>query len=114
MTSMSAERPHLPSTTPPTTAQPTTGERLTARAPALMTALVLTLALGPALAAPKHPTLVKPVQPSSTGAAKTARQALLKQRTQSVPRVVPKPGKIVGGTTTPTPKTIVTKRFLPK
>jgi hypothetical protein len=76
--------------------------------------LVLALALAPALAAAKHPTLVKPVQPSSTGAAKTARQALLKQRTLSVPHVLPKPGKIVGGTTTPAPKTIVTKRFLPK
>jgi hypothetical protein len=119
MTSMSAERRHLPSTTQPTggqptLGQPTTGRRLTAHAPALMTALVLTLALAPALAAPKHPTLVKPVQPSSTGAAKTARQALLKERTKSVPRTVPKPGKIVGGTTTPPPKTIVTKRFLPK
>ena len=114
MTAMSAERRHLPSTTPPTTTPPTTARPLTARAPALMAALVLTLALAPALAAPKHPTLVKPVQPSSTGAAKTARQALLKERTKTVPRVVPKPGKIVGGTTTPPPKTIVTKRFLPK
>ena len=106
---MSAERRHLPSTSYPTTGQP-----LSARAPALMTALVLALALAPALAAPKHPTLVQPVQPSSTGPAKTARQALLKQRTLTVPHVVPKPGKIVGGTTTPHPKTIVTKRFLPK
>jgi hypothetical protein len=98
---MSAERRH-----PPSTHQP-----LTARAAALMTALVLALALGPALAAPKHPTLV---QPSSTGPAKTARQALLKQRTLTLPRVVPKPGKVVGGSTTRPPRTIVTKRFLPK
>ena len=76
--------------------------------------LVLAFALAPAVAAPKHPTLVQPVQPSSTGPAKTARRSLLKQRTLSVPRVVPKPGKIVGGTSTPPPKTIVTKRFLPK
>jgi hypothetical protein len=106
---MSAERRHLPSHR-----QPTSHQSLAARALGLIPVLVLALALAPAVAAPKHPTLVQPVQPSSTGPAKTARQALLKQRTLTVPHVVPKPGKIVGGTTTPRPKTIVTKRFLPK
>jgi hypothetical protein len=106
---MSAQRRHLPSNRQLTIRQP-----LAARALGLIPVLVLALALAPGMAAPKHPTLVQPVQPSSTGPAKTARQALLKQRTLSVPRTVPKPGKIVGGTTTPPPKTIVTKRFLPK
>jgi hypothetical protein len=106
---MPAERRHLPRTS-----QPTSGRRLVARALGIIPALALALALAPAMAAPKHPTVVQPVQPSSTGSAKTARQALLKQRTKTVPRTLPKPGKIVGGTTTPPPKTIVTKRFLPK
>jgi hypothetical protein len=98
---MSADRRHVSSIRQP----------LAARALALIPVLVLALALGPALAAPKHPTLV---QPASTGQAKATRQALLKQRTLSIPRVVPKPGKIVAGTTTRPPKTVVTKRFLPK
>jgi hypothetical protein len=106
---MSAERHHLPSNRQLTTRQP-----LATRALGLTPVLVLALVLAPALAAPKHPTLVQPVQPSSTGPAKTARQALLKQRTLSLTRTVPKPGKVVGGTTTPPPKTIVKKRFLPK
>jgi hypothetical protein len=103
---MSAERRH-----PPSNRQLTIRQPLAARALGLIPVLVLALALAPAVAAPKHPTLV---QPSSTGPAKTARQTLLKQRTLTIPRVVPKPGKIVGGTTTRPPKTIVTKRFLPK
>jgi len=106
---MPADRRH-----PPSNRQLTTRQPLAARALGLIPVLVLAFALAPAVAAPKHPTLVQPVQPSSTGPAKTARRSLLKQRTLSVPRVVPKPGKIVGGTSTPPPKTIVTKRFLPK
>jgi hypothetical protein len=106
---MTVERPH-----PPSNPQLTTRQPRAARALALIPVLALALALAPALAAAKHPKLAQPVQPSSTGAAKTARQALVKQRTLTVPRTVPKPGKIVGGSTTRPPKTIVTKRFLPK
>jgi hypothetical protein len=104
---MPTERRHLPTTRHP----PSTRQRPAERALALIPVLALALAPAPALAAPKHPTLV---QPASTGQAKAARQALLKQHTLTVPRVAPKPGKTVGGTTTSPPKTIVTKRFLPK
>jgi hypothetical protein len=78
-------------------------------------ALGLALACGPAIAAKTtKPTNPKLVTPASTGEAKTARQALLKQRNLTVSRTTPHPGKIVGATTRPPPKTIVTKRFLPK
>jgi hypothetical protein len=62
----------------------------------------------------KPPTLLKaPVQSAATGSLKTSRQALLKQRTSVISPTTRHPGKIVG-TSTQAPKTIVTKRFLPK
>jgi hypothetical protein len=58
--------------------------------------------------------LKPPVKSASTGSLKTSRQTLLKQRTTSVTGLNDRhPGKIIG-TTAPAPKTIVTKRFLPK
>jgi hypothetical protein len=54
------------------------------------------------------------VQPSSTGEAKIARQQMLAERKTVVGVRKPHPGKTVGGTSTPLPKTIVTKGFLPK
>jgi hypothetical protein len=80
---------------------------------AWLAALVIMLGLpaGQAVAAKPRATLV---QPSSTGEAKIARQALLKQRAAVIAQRKPNPGKTVGGTTTPLPKTIVTKRILPK
>lgn len=58
----------------------------------------------------KRPALVLP---SSTGEAKTARQTLAKERTQTLATPIAKPGKIVGGSGRPTPRTIVTKRIYP-
>jgi hypothetical protein len=113
---MSTHRRHPPISQQPTGRQPTTAQS-PARRPLVGSALMLLMALllasppGRVLAANKQPTLV---QPSSTGEAKAARQALLKQHALDVPRTVPRPGKTVGGTTTRPPKTIVTKRFLPK
>jgi hypothetical protein len=46
--------------------------------------------------------------------ANPTRQALLKQRPTVLGSPARHPGKTVGGTGTPMPKTIVTKRFLPK
>jgi hypothetical protein len=77
----------------------------------LVLAVVLALPVGAALADNKHAALL---QPSSTGKAKTARQTLLKQRTNTVTLSKLHPGKTVGGTHTPLPRTIVTKRILPK
>jgi hypothetical protein len=96
---------------PPTTTQPTARRGLVGSALMLLVALLLAPIPGRVLAANTHPTLV---QPSSTGEAKAARQALVKQHLLAVPRTLRRPGKTVGGTTTPPPKTIVTKRFLPK
>lgn len=71
----------------------------------------------PAVTAPPSvPTTVlkPPVQSAGTGSLKTSRQALLKERTGSVVGLSNRhPGKIVGASTL-APKTIVTKRFLPK
>jgi hypothetical protein len=53
------------------------------------------------------------VQPSSSGEAKSAREALLKQRTNVVAVGRRHPGKTVGSSAPP-PRTIVTRRFLPK
>jgi hypothetical protein len=62
----------------------------------------------------KPATMLKaPVQSAATGTLKTSRQALLKQRTSVISPNIRHPGKIVG-TGTQAPKTIVTKRFLPK
>jgi hypothetical protein len=105
MRPMSVNRRHL-ATTPQPPRRPLLGSALM-----LLVALLLASPAGRVLAANTHPTLV---QPSSTGEAKAARQALLKQRALAVPRTAHRPGKTVGGTTTPPPKTIVTKRFLPK
>jgi hypothetical protein len=55
----------------------------------------------------------KLVQPSSTGAAKTERQAVVKLHAQTVATPVQHPGKTVGGNRTPHARTIVTKRILP-
>ena len=57
---------------------------------------------------------VQPVLPAAGGKAKTTRQALLKQRTTVLSPTVRHAGKIVGGITAPPPKTIVTRRILPK
>jgi hypothetical protein len=74
-------------------------------------ALLVGSAPNPAMAA--HPPMTL-VQPSSTGAAKTERQKLVKQRTTALNTTPRHPGKIIGGGTTPPPRTIVTRRFLPK
>ena len=72
----------------------------------------LALASGPSVATkPIRPTLV---QSASSGQAKTARQALLKQHTLNISRTTPHPGKIVGTAARPPSKTIVTKRFITK
>ena len=63
------------------------------------------------MAAQPHGTLV---QPSSTGEAKSARQAVLRERTSVVGVRRARPGTTVGGSSTPRPETIVTKRNLPK
>jgi hypothetical protein len=82
---------------------------------ALLLAMALMLPLGGAAMAVNKPTTVlkPPVQSAATGNLKTTRQALLKQRTSLISPSTHRPGKIVGVTTRP-PKTIVTKRFLPK
>jgi hypothetical protein len=90
-----------------------------ARPPAPVLALLLAMLLmapfgRAALAANKPATLLKPpVQSAATGSLKTSRQALLKQRTSVIGLNTHRPGKIVGASTQ-APKTIVTKRFLPK
>ncbi len=62
----------------------------------------------------KSTTMLKPpVQAAATGSLKTSRQALLKRRASVTGFTNRHPGKIVGATTL-APKTIVTKRFLPK
>ncbi len=98
---------------PPLSAQP-------ALSLALLLAALLIMPFGhEALAATKSttvkpPTTLKgPVQSAATGSLKTSRQALLKQRTSVISPTIRRPGKIVG-TSTQAPKTIVTKRFLPK
>ena len=103
---MSTDRRH-----PPTTGRPTLRQPLARSGGGRVLALLLALPLGGALAAQPQATLV---QPSSSGQAKAARQALLKQRAVAVPLTHHHPGKTVGGTRTPPAKTIVTKRFLPK
>jgi hypothetical protein len=83
----------------------------------LPAALVLGLALasGPALAAKTtKPTKPLLVTSSSTGEAKTARQALIKQHNLTLSRSTPKPGKMVGTTARPMSRTIAPKRILPK
>jgi hypothetical protein len=82
---------------------------------AVLLALMLMVPFGAgALGATKPTTVLKPpVQPAATGNLKSSRQALLKQRTSLFGPNTRHPGKIVGATT-PAPKTIVTKRFLPK
>jgi hypothetical protein len=57
---------------------------------------------------------VQPVLPAASGNAKTTRQALLKQRTTVLSPTVRHAGKIVGGSTAPPPKSIVTRRILSK
>ncbi|MGA2860597.1 MAG: hypothetical protein ABSF31_02250 [Steroidobacteraceae bacterium] len=57
---------------------------------------------------------IQPVLPAASGKAKTTRQALLKQRTTVLNPTVRHAGKIVSGSTAPPPKTIVTRRILPK
>ena len=73
-------------------------------------ALLVGSASSPAMAA--HPPMIL-AQPSSTGAAKTARQKLVKQRMTALNTTPRHPGKIIGANTPP-PRTIVTRRFLPK
>ena len=77
----------------------------------LLAGLLLGLPAAQLLAATTHPALV---QPAASGEAKTARKAVLKQRTATVPGLVRHPGKTVGGTGTALPKTVMTKRTLPK
>jgi hypothetical protein len=78
-------------------------------------ALGLALASGAAVAAkttkPTKPILVTS---ASTGEAKTARQALVKQHNLTLSRSTAKPGKMVGTTARPMSRTIVTKRNLTK
>ena len=100
----------------PATAHYLNSRQRTPKSVACIACLAAALALimlptGEAIAAKPRATLV---QPSSTGEAKTARQAVLTERKTVVGVRKPHPGKTVGGTTTPPPKTIVTKRFLPK
>jgi hypothetical protein len=94
------------------------------RHPALRLALLLAalsiVPFGHEVWAATKPTTVRPttilkapVQSAATGSLKSSRQALLKQRTSVITPVTRHPGKIVG-TSTQAPKTIVTKRFLPK
>jgi hypothetical protein len=97
---MTAARRPLPNTRP-------AGRR---RGLSLVLAALLAL---PAVAAPGANTHGTLVQPSSTGNAKTTRQTLLKQRTNTVTLSKIHPGKTVGGSHTPLPRTIVTKRILP-
>ena len=85
----------------------------------LLAALLLA-PLGEAALAATNPTTVKPttvlkapVQSAATGSLKTSRQTLLKQRASITGLTGRHPGKIVGATIQ-APKTIVTKRFLPK
>ncbi len=87
---------------------------------AALLAAVLIAALGEAAPAATNPTTVKPtavlkapVQSAATGSLKTSREALLKQRSSVTGLTGRHPGKIVGATMR-APKTIVTKRFLPK
>jgi len=78
-------------------------------------ALGLALASVPAFAAKTtKPTKPLLVTSSSTGEAKTARQALVKQHNLTLSRSTAKPGKMVGTTARPMSKTIVPKRILPK
>jgi hypothetical protein len=75
---------------------------------------LLALPVGSALAANTLPSShAKLVQPSSTGVAKTERQAVVKLHAQTVATPVHRPGKTVGGNLTPHARTIVTKRILP-
>jgi hypothetical protein len=85
------------------------------RTAAVLLSVLLIIPFGAgALAATKPTTVLKPpVQSAATGNLKTSRQALLKQRTSLFSPNTRHPGKIVGAST-PAPKTIVTKRFLPK
>jgi hypothetical protein len=71
----------------------------------------LELAPGSALAAPPP---AKVVRPLVNPAANATRKALLQQRSSLLSLPVRHPGKTVGGANAPVPKTIVTKRFLPK
>ena len=77
-------------------------------------ALGLALASGPVIAAKTKPTKPTLVTSSSTGEAKTARLALVKQHNLTLSRSTPKPGKMVGTTARPAAKTILTKRNLTK
>jgi hypothetical protein len=85
----------------------------------LLAALLIVPCGHEALAATKSATvkpttmLKAPVQSAATGSLKSSRQALLKQRTSVISPTTRHPGKIVGSSTQ-APKTIVTKRFLPK
>ena len=83
----------------------------------LVLTVPLALPLGRTMAANAPATVLQPVQPvlpAAGGKAKTTRQALLKQRTTVLSPTVRHTGKIVGGSTAPPPKTIVTRRILPK
>ena len=95
----------------------------------LVLTVPLALPLGRAMAANAPATVLQPVQPvqplkplkpvqpvlpAASGKAKTTRQALLKQRTTVLSPTVRHAGKIVGGSIAPPPKTIVTRRILPK
>jgi hypothetical protein len=95
--------------------QPITRQPVAAAGLALMLAMALLSPLNRGvMAANKPATVLKPpVQSAATGDLKTSRQALLKQRTSVFGLASRHPGKIVGATGKP-PKTIVTKRFLPK
>lgn len=81
----------------------------------LLLAMVLMVPFGGAAMAVNKPTTVlkPPVQSAATGSLKTSRQALLKQRNSVITPITRHPGKIVGASTG-APKTIVTKRILPK
>jgi hypothetical protein len=91
--------------------QPTRQRPLSSFGLTLLLIAALALPVDRAMAATPHVTLVRP---SSTGDAKTARLAVLKQRTTLVGVHKAHPGTTVGGSSAPRPKTIVTKRFLPK
>ena len=89
-----------------------------ARSPTVLASIGLTLLLAVSLALPPARAMAANaqttlLQPSGSGKLKTTRQALLKGRTTLLGLGQRHPGRSVGGTRAPPPKTIVTKRFLP-
>lgn len=108
---MPADRRHLNASLLPLPAAPCS------RAPWVRLGVLLLLAAGLDLAPARAiaaGTQTKLVRPARNVQANAARQALLKQRAAVLGVAPHHTGKLVGGAGTPAPKTIVTKRFLPK